>query len=222
MWLSLHCWQPRWYSKILIMSLKRIALIVDGPTEEGSIRAKFNMIYCECPEIRNGPGNGIKFSIEGYSKGVLPTLKLLLKTDIRAIILLPDLEKRKISADTFSKQLRQEVIKSLLIDSAFTNEYLYEVIHVCPPDIMFENWIISDIDGIKSCTDLIKEDSVQGKYDGKNGSSELQKTMKTRYKKSVHAKQLFKKTREVESVKNSPSFEKFQTVFNELVKKHCQ
>lgn len=221
MWLSLHCWQFRWYSKILIMSLKRIALIVDGPTEEGSIRAKFNMVYYDCPEIRNGPGNGITFSVEGYAKGVLPTLKLLMKTDIRAIILLPDLEKRKISVDKFSKQLKEEVIESLLIDSTYTKEYLDEIIHVCPPDIMFENWIISDIDGIKSCSDLIKEDSTQDKFDGKNGSSELQKNMKTRYKKTVHAKELFKKTRDEESANNSPSFDKFQTVFNDLMGKHC-
>ena len=203
------------------MSLKRIALIVDGPTEVGSIRAKFNMIYYECPEIRNGPGNGITFSFEGYSKGVLPTLKLLLKTDIRAVILLPDLEKRRISVDKFSKQLKEEVIKSLLIGSTYTKEYLYEIIHICPPDIMFENWIISDVEGIKSCTDLIKEDRIQDKFDGRNGSSELQKIMKTKYKKTVHAKKLFKNTREEESMNNSPSFEKFQTVFNELKEKHC-
>jgi hypothetical protein len=221
MWLSLHSRQLRWHSKILKMSLKRIALIVDGPTEVGSIRAKFNMVYHDCPEIRNGPGNGITFSAEGYAKGVLPTLKLLLKTDIRAIILLPDLEKRTISLEAFSKQLKAEVIKSLLINSTFTNEYLDEIIHVCPPDIMFENWIISDIEGIKCCADLIKEDSTQDNFDGKNGSSELQKTMKTKYKKTVHAKLLFKKTREHESKINSPSFDNFQFVFNKLQKKHC-
>ncbi len=221
MWLSLYRRKFRWYSKIVIMSLKKIALIVDGPTEEGSIRAKFNMLYFECPEIRNGPGNGITFSVEGYSKGVLPTLKLLLKTDIRAIILIPDLEKRKIKADTFSKQLKVEIIKSLLIDSSYSQEYLEETIFVCPPDIMFENWIVSDIEGIKSCSDLIIDESLQDKFDGKNGSSELQKCMKTRYKKTVHAKQLFKKTREEESANHSPSFEKFQMIFNELKIKHC-
>jgi hypothetical protein len=203
------------------MSLKKIALIVDGTTEVGSISARFNMLYFECPEIRNGPGNGITFSVGGYSKGVLPTLKLLLKTDIRAIILVPDLEKRKIKADTFSEQLKIEIIKSLLIDSSYSEIYLEETIFICPPDIMFENWIVSDIEGIKRCSDLIIDECIQEKFDGKNGSSELQKCMKTRYKKTVHAKQLFKKIRDEESVNNSPSFEKFQTIFNDLKIKHC-
>lgn len=204
------------------MSLKRIALIVDGPTEVGSFQAKFNMLFYDCPEIRTGPGNGITFSVEGYSKGVLPTLKLLLKTNIRAIILIPDLEKRQIKTAIFSKKLKEEVLKLLLINSSYTKEYLEEIIYVCPADRMFENWIISDLEGIKGSSDLIKSECIQTKFDGKNGSYELQKCMKTTYKKTVHAKQLFKKTRDSESRLNSPSFERFQTIFNELKEKHCR
>ncbi|PAC29229.1 hypothetical protein [Flectobacillus sp. BAB-3569] len=203
------------------MSLKHIALIVDGPTEEGSIRAKFNMLYQCCPEIRNGPGNGTTFSIEGYAKGVLPTLILLLKTDVRAIILIPDLEKRREKAPNFSKKMKAAISKLLLADPNFSPQYIDETIYVCPPDIMFENWIISDVEGIKNCTELIKVESVQDKFDGKNGSSQLQKIMRTKYKKTVHAKQLFKKTRESESADNSPSFSEFQNIFNKLKEKHC-
>jgi hypothetical protein len=203
------------------MCLKKLALIVDGPTEEGSLRVKFNMTHFECPEIRTGPGNGITYSIEGYSKGVLPTIKLLLKTTIRAIILVPDLEKRKIKPEKYAKSLKEEIIMLMLTETKFSKEYLEDVIYVCPPNIMFENWIISDIEGIKNSNGLISGDAKQAYFDGKNGSSELKKIMTTKYKKTVHAKQLFKKTRDVESVKNSDSYNNFIIKFNELVKKHC-
>lgn len=204
------------------MDLKKIALIVDGPTEEGSIREKFNMLYLQYPKIKHGPGNGINFSVEGYSKGVLGTLIFLLKTDTRAIIIIPDLEKRTIKCDVFSKKLKIAIIDLLLTTlSTYSKGYLEETIFVCPADIMFENWIVSDIEGIKSCKDLIIDSSIQEKFDGKNGASMLKKYMKTGYKKTTHAKQLFKKTRDEESVNNSPSFEKFQKIFNELMNKHC-
>jgi len=203
------------------MSLNKLALIVDGPTEEGSLRTKFNMTHFECPEIRNGPGNGVTFSIEGYSKGVAPTINLLLKTNIRAIILIPDLEKRKIKPEKFASSLKNEIIKLMLIRSTYNKEYLEDVIFVCPPNIMFENWIVSDMDGITISNALIKTDTKQELFDGKNGSSVLQNVMTTKYKKTVHAKQLFKKTREDESRKNSPSFNNFLNIFKELAEKYC-
>lgn len=203
------------------MSLRQIALIVDGPTEEGSIRAKFNKLFGECPEIRFGPGNGINFSVEGYSKGIFPTLIFLLKSDIRAIILIPDLEKRKTGSDIFSMSLKQEIIKLLLKGASYPKCYLERIIYVCPPDIMFENWIVADIEGIKSCNDLVNNNCSQDFFDGKNGSFELQKCMSIRYKKTVHAKQLFKKTRETESSIYSTSFHKFYKTFIELKEKYC-
>lgn len=204
------------------MSLKNLAIIVDGPTEEGSLRTKFQMNYFDCPNFRIGPGNGITFTVEGYAKGVLPTLIFLLSSNVRAVILIPDLEKRKDAPAVFGQNLKIEIIKFLLIETTYTNEYLNDVIFVCPPDIMFENWIISDIEGIKIDNALINPDAIQQMFEGKNGTNELQKVMTTKYKKTVHAKQFFKKTRDNISCGTSTSFKSFLDSFNELKEKHCQ
>lgn len=203
------------------MSLKNIAIIVDGPTEEGSLRTKFQMTHFDCPNFRIGPGNGVTFTIEGYAKGVLPTLIFLLNSNVRAVILIPDLEKRKVEVSKFSSELKNEIIKLLLVETGFKEENLKEVICVCPPDIMFENWIISDVVGIRENHTLIKANVIQEVFEGKNGTSELQKLMRTKYKKTVHAKLLYKKTRDLTSIQNSLSYKMFMDNFNELREKYC-
>ena len=173
------------------------------------------------PNFRIGPGNGVTFTIEGYAKGVLPTLIYLLSTNVRAVILIPDLEKRKVEVLKFSTDLKTEIIKLLLIETSFDEEYLNEVIHICPPDIMFENWIVCDVEGIKENNLLIKANATQADFEGKNGTSELQSIMTTKYKKTVHAKLLYKKTRDYVSGENSSSYKTFIDSFNDLREKHC-
>lgn len=204
------------------MSLKNIAIIVDGPTEEGSLRTKFQMNYFDSPNFRIGPGNGITFTIEGYAKGVLPTLKYLLSSNVRAIILTPDLERRQVDPIIFAKELKDEIIKQLQLETEFQIEYLTDVICVCPPNIMFENWIVSDIEGIKENNPLIAENAIQVESEGRNGTNELQKIMTEKYKKTVHAKMFYKKTRDEISSNNSLSYRTFIDTFNELREKHCQ
>ena len=179
------------------------------------------MTHFDCPSFRIGPGNGIAFTIEGYAKGVLPTLIYLLNSNVRAVILTPDLEKRKVDVSVFSIGLKSEIIKLLLVETAFSEDYLNEVIHICPPNIMFENWIISDVEGIKENNSLIKPEATQEKFEGKNGTSELQSIMTTKYKKTVHAKMFYKKTRDNINSDNSSSFKVFIDKFNELREKHC-
>ncbi|MDP2388622.1 MAG: hypothetical protein Q8M29_19780 [Bacteroidota bacterium] len=203
------------------MSLKNIALIVDGPTEEGSLRLKFQMKYCDCPNLRIGPGNGITYTTEGYAKGVLPTLIYLLNSSVRAIILIPDLEKRKVTPADFANNLKKTIVDFLLAETSFLKPHLEETIHICPPDIMFENWIVSDVEGIKDGNSLIHAGAVQKDFDGKNGTSELQKLMTTKYKKTVHAKLLYKKTDDERSANNSSSFKSFIDSFHQLYTKHC-
>lgn len=204
-----------------IMSLKNIALIVDGPTEETSLRKKFEMIYYDCPNLRIGPGNGVTYTTEGYAKGVLPTLVFLLKSNVRAIILIPDLEKRKVSPEIFSLNLKHEIIKLLITSTKHDKDYLEDIIRVCPPNIMFENWIVSDVVNIMDANPLINPNSTQKDYEGKNGTSELQKMMTTKYKKTVHAQSFFKKTNDNISSVNSNSFKVFMENFTELKNKHC-
>jgi hypothetical protein len=204
------------------MSLKKIAIIVDGPTEEGSLRSKFEKQFFESPSIRIGPGNGITFSLEGYAKGVLPTLQYLLKSTVRAIILIPDFENRKGKCERFSENLKKNIIKILLRETKYKEDDLKEVIYVCPPNKMFENWIIADVDGIIVNNSLINPNANQKNYEGMHGASELQKIMTTKYKKTVHAQMLFKKIRDDISIANSSSYESFISCFENLRQKHCQ
>lgn len=204
------------------MNLKNIAIIVDGPTEEGSLKTKFEMTYHTHPNFRIGPGNGATYSIEGYAKGVLPTMMFLLKTNVRAIILIPDLEKRKEAREVFAANLKKEIIRSISAQTTFNKDYLSEIIFVCPPDIMFENWILSDIRGIEVDTELIKSGALQKCFDGMHGTNELQRIMKIKYKKTVHARRLYKRTNEDNCRTNSVSFKTFIDCFDTLRVKHCQ
>lgn len=204
------------------MSLKNIGIIVDGQTEQGALKLKFEKIYCDCPTFRFGPGNGSMYSIEGYANGVLPTLIYLLNSNVRALILIPDLEKRNVDFIRFSEDLKLKIIKFIVDKELFSEDYLNDVIHICPPNIMFENWIISDIEGIKKDNILIKHSASQENFDGKNGTSVLKSLMTERYKKTVHAKLFFKKTRDHISEENSSSYKNFIECFNYLYQKFCK
>lgn len=204
------------------MELKKLLLIVDGPTEQGAIKAKFHKEFQDCPEIRNGPGNGINFTSDGYAKGVIGTVKFALSSKIHAIILLPDHEKRKCTCSHFASELKKKIIDELTGSSKYKKEYLEEIIHVCPPNIMFENWIISDVEGIKDNTSLIDSNSIQQIFDGKNGASELNKMMKVKYKKTVHAQILFKHVRDSVSELNSASYKRFIACFKHMLDTHCK
>lgn len=196
-------------------------MIVDGPTEEGAIRAKFNKLYNYSPGFRQGPGNGINYSVKGYINGVLPTVINLLSSDTKMIILLPDLEKRKTSILNFSNEIKKGLINEILKKTKYSETNLEKVIKVCPSNIMFENWIISDVEGIKTKGKLIKINSEQQSYDGKNGTKELEKIMSTKYKKTVHGKMLFKATRNDESAKNSPSYKLFVDAISDYIETNC-
>ncbi|PRY10121.1 hypothetical protein CLV24_11538 [Pontibacter ummariensis] len=194
--------------------------IVDGPTEIGALQSKFKKQYYDCPEIRKGPGNGLDFSIQGYTKGVLPTIKLALTSNIRAVILLPDLERRKETFRSFSDKLKASIIEALLECTKLSKDSLQDTIFVCPPDIMFENWIVCDIEGIRA-SKFINDDAIQDYYDGKNGASILDKLMNTQYKKTVHGPLLFKSIREEVGIAYSNSFNDFIECLRTLIAKHC-
>lgn len=203
------------------MSLKNILFVVDGPTENGALRKRLEMDYFESPEIRLGPGNGKEYSIKGYVKGVYPLLIYSLSSNFRAIILIPDLEKRKINFEQFAIQLKAECISEISKKTNFKKEDLINKIFVCPPNIMFENWIISDIQSISEKFSEFDKIIPQEPFDGVNGSSIIQKFMNCKYKKTVHGSKFFKKINFEYSCRNSPSFDIFWNLFNDLFKKHC-
>mgnify|MGYP000176835873 CR=1 FL=1 len=203
------------------MSLERLLIVVDGQTEESSLRKRFYKDYNECPKIRLGPGNGKDYSISGYVKGVLPTLIFELSLSTRAIILIPDFEKRKMKYENFRDNLKKECVKELSNQTKFKKEDLENQIFVCPPNIMFENWIVSDIKSISVESSEFENEIEQENFEGKNGTSILEKNMNCKYKKTVHGSKFFKKTDFKISVINSSSFKEFLEIFNDLKTKHC-
>lgn len=198
------------------MEINDIAIIVDGPTETGCLEKMFQRFYYKTPAFRYSPGNGLDYTEEMYAKRVVPILIVLLSKNIQSVILIPDLEKRtkkkKTTLGRFSYDIKNCIIREILSkdNCKYSDVFLQERIQVCPSDIMFENWIISDIENIKK-SQLIDVGLKQYLYDGQNGSVILSKSMANglTYKKTVHAKKLFNYVDVNVGITNSPSFNKF-------------
>lgn len=177
------------------MDLSKIAIYVDGPTEEGALTAWFYKHYNSKPEFRYGPGNGVDYSAKGYARNIAPKVVQNLKSNIHHIIFIPDFEKRQqkynITFDDFIVNLTSEIISECINISSFKEEHLRNILHICPSNIMFENWIICDVEGIQNNPNL-KINGKSDDYDGRNGCSVLSSMMEIKYKKTVHAKKLYK------------------------------
>lgn len=203
------------------MELSKIAIFVDGPTEEGALKAKFCKDYNgQHPEFRYGPGNGVDYAIQGYANNVASKIIFDLNRNIHVIVLIPDLEKRlqkcNIDCNSFAVQIKEAVVATIAAKSHFREDYLNTVIFVCPSDIMFENWIVCDVEGIKS-HELIKDDSEQKNYEGMNGASILNGMMTEKYKKTVHAKILHKQVDSSRGPMYSTSYSIFTSTVIKLI-----
>lgn len=202
------------------MDIDKIGIIVDGPTEEGALKKMFLKQFFKSPLIRFGPGNGENYSVQMFAKRVVPTVIFMLNRCVYSVILIPDLEKRarkgKTTLERFSYDIKKAVIEETIKKSSLKKDNLEEVLFVCPSDIMFENWIISDIEGIKNSNRIIAE-AKQDFYDGKNGANVLNRIMISNYKKTVDAQFLFKYVNTQIGITNSPSFCKFITTLNKLL-----
>ena len=77
-------------------------------------------------------------------------------------------------------------------------------------DIMFENWLVADIEGIKlKYPDLIKDDALNSNYDGQHGVSVIKNNWKRGggpFRKNIHGCLFFKKIRIKKATQYSPSF----------------
>lgn len=203
------------------MKVNNIAVIVDGPTEEMALKSMFYKKYSAVPIIRYGPGNGNQYSAETYAKKVIPTLIMLLRGSAYSIILIPDLEKRANKGNAtigkFACDIKKLIMQGILSAQKFKQQEIEQAIFVCPSDIMFENWIISDVEGIKK-SGKIKNDIKQECFDGKNGSVLLDNMMvNTKYKKTIHAANLFKYVCIKTGALNSPSFKSVVETFEKLL-----
>ena len=203
------------------MTIDKIMLFVDGPTEQGAFENKFRMMYNgKSPRFAINPGNGLYYPINTFARLIAPNIIVALKSSFRCIMVVTDLEKCekkfKISCNDLEVNIKQSIINEIIKTSSFKQEYLNEVIYVCASNIMFENWIVCDLENIKS-SKLIKDGVAQDFYDVQNGSSLLNGMMTCPYKKTVHAKMLFKKVRDDVGRSYSPSYSNFMTSIEKIL-----
>ena len=205
------------------MKIEEIAIFVDGKSEKLSLESHFKKYYGKSPKLVSGPGNGIKYSAELYAKRIAGDVVTVLNSSSHTVILVPDLEKREakqnINCSKFGEQIKSAVIREIISIAKvqFKEEYLQEVIYVCPSDIMFENWIVCDIKGTEQ-SKLYNRTLAQSCFDGQNGANIIGKLMHpNKYKKVVHAYMLFKNVDPNIGISNSPSFECFISTIRSLI-----
>ena len=192
--------------------LAKTVFLVDGPTEIRAFKAKFAKDYTWKLALRQVGCNGKDVTPQGYANAALGILVVALKSRFTTILCVVDREQRSRSATTFAGAVRDEMIETILRTNHFSRDHLEEKIFVCVPDRMFENWIVADVEGIKTYSDLVKPGAVQGDYDGQSGATVLKRIMKVRYRKTLHGPTLFKRVSFKRAKSNSPSFCRFADI----------
>ena len=188
-----------------MINIARVLFLVDGSTEIRAFNLKFQNALRKTPSLRNVGCNGRDVSPEGYASNVTPMIQMAYSGPFNHFICVVDLERRRMSPSTFAKRV------GLAITTKLATIYNHPPsVTVCVPDIMFENWIVADIVGIKKqYPDLIVSSAKQAAYDGKSGATALRKIMKVPFKKVRHGETLFNAIRFGKAKRNSPSFSIF-------------
>jgi len=192
-----------------MIDLSKAVFVMDGPSDIRAFTEKFQKEFGTCPEFRKAPSNGEDVTPEGYVNGIRGIIDFALNSKFMHILCVLDREKRTISASDLAERIRDELISIILKNTKFTHKDLDEKIKVVVADRMFENWIVADIEGIKSKPKLVNQAVVQEKYDGRSGVKMLKECMTVNYDKVCHAKILFKAVSFDRACQNSPSFQNF-------------
>ena len=195
-----------------MIDLEKTVFIVDGQTEVRSFKKKFAAEFNTQLALRVVRCNGKDVSPEGYANAANGILNMALSSYFTKIICVVDREGRRQSADKLATQVKSAIIKKLIDNKVYKHNELNEKINICIPDRMFENWIVSDVVGIKTVNNLIKKDSEQNYYDGKSGATVLKTLMNQPYNKIEHGPKLFNATGFDASKEYSPSFECFAKI----------
>jgi len=174
-----------------MIDLTKAVFMVDGHSETDAFRIKFRKLYHCVPEFRRINCNGRDVTPEGYVNRVYPTVFVALNSYFEHIVCILDREKRRVSAKRLGLRIKALLVEKIAQSTHFKKDYLERTIVVLVPDISFENWILSDIEGIKCRSDLIRADAVQEHFDGTSGVSKLKSIMIMPYKKVLHAPTLF-------------------------------
>jgi hypothetical protein len=200
-----------------MIDLLHTVFLVDGQTEIDSIRQKIQKDFGITTFFRKVGCNGKNVTPEGYSSKAAPILFEAMNSSFTSIICILDREERSLAATALEDAVKKELIAKMASYSSINISDLESKLSVCVTDIMFENWILADIEGIKEKRDLIKSTAIQEFYDGRNGSSLLKNIMHVNYKKIFHSVTLFKAVRFNVAKDNSPSFNRlYDSLCNDI------
>ena len=188
-----------------MIDFDRTLFLVDGITDLRALKSKLVQEYEIKSGFRHLNCNGIYVTPECYAKRASSSISVGLHDRYSTFICIVDREKRRISSLTLCLQIKTCILNILPALNPYS-------LFVFSPDIMLENWIVADVVGIKK-TGLINNNSTQESFDGQNGSTVLNGIMNKKYKKTIHAEQLFVSIRFPIASNNSDSFACF---YNEI------
>jgi len=195
--------------------IRKVVFLVEGQTEAASFKKKFFKVYKISPHLRTIKCNGKTVTAQTYANKSKPTVLLCLNDMFKKIVCVIDRERRREDVKTLASEFKKAIIEGVLADSAnnFLRKDLENKIRVCFADRMFENWILADVEGLKS-SNLIKSSAKQDGFEGENGVNLLNKLMSCKYRKIEHAPTLFEFIRFSSAKKNSQSFLYFLNLFS--------
>lgn len=179
------------------LTKRKIGLILDGETEIKAIPQRLCEKKCEFVK-RKRRINGNTATIKKISVECIKLLKSISATGVELTIIIIDREDKSETAAEMGKKI------SLEISKVFCCNFIVVI-----ADMMFENWLIADIEKIKlKYPSLIKDNVKNTNYEGKHGEGEIKNNWKgeNKYKKTIHGPQFFKTIRIEEAKKNSQSF----------------
>lgn len=188
-----------------MLDFDRTLFLVDGMTEIKAFRSKFQKEYgINNVTIMKVDCNGRNVAPDGYANKACPLIRLALSRNCDVVVVVIDKETRKCSKKKFSKDIYDAILKRLVDDYRMC---AVEV-HIVVADIMFENWIVADVEGLK-VRSIVRQSVEQSDFDGKNGCAILSKMLKVKYNKIIHGDLLFKAVNFNRALTNSSSFSNF-------------
>lgn len=186
-----------------MIEVNRVLFLVDGLTEIRSFRDKFIKDYNVKVSLRKVECNGKNVTPEGYANKAIPIIQMCWGDQFNHFFCVIDLESRRMKPENFANSVHSALQKKMM------HQGINATLSVVVPNRMFENWIVSDVEGIKDDNELVKQIAQQDYFDGKVGSKVLANMMTVPYKKTSHGPRLFKRTDFTHSKSFSPSFMQF-------------
>lgn len=184
-----------------------IGIIVDGPGDFAAFQARFKG---GVRVLKTDGPRGHDVTAEVIVAAAKKQITMLRDLGCRNIIIVTDYENRSITYQQFVEQLNQAIF-SMQIDIP---------VRVASPNIMIENWYLSDIEQLSRHFTFIKDSLQQKRYEGKHGKNELRKLFKKGkkgydYNEVFHGPKLFPIVRTTVGETNSISFHNFMNAIRQ-------